>query len=132
MLRALYDGNCVICKSTCENLRALDWLKRIDFVDLHDQADDSERYSILNRESLMREIHVLDSAGVVFAGFAGTRRMLKELPLGFPLWLLLHLPGMNALGKRAYRFIARRRYRINKLLGRRAPDCAAGSCARLP
>lgn len=112
-------------------MRALDWLKRIDFVDLHDGADDSERYPDLSRESLMREIHVLDSAGAVFAGFAGTRRMLKELPLGFPFWLLLQAPGMDALGQRVYRFIARRRYRVNRLLGRRAPDCAAGSCAML-
>lgn len=131
MLTALYDGNCVVCQSTCETLRALDWLKRIDFVDLHESEDGPERYPLLSREVLMREIHVLDRDGAVFAGFAGTRRMLKELPLGFPFWLLLHLPGMEALGMRAYRFIARRRYRINQLLGREAPDCAEGSCGML-
>ena len=131
MLTALYDGKCVICKSTCETLRALDWLQRIDFVDLHAGADATESYPQLNRESLMREIHVLDSEGAVFAGFAGTRRMLKELPLGIPFWLLLQLPGMDGLGQRAYRFIARRRYRVNKLLGRDAPDCAAGNCGTL-
>lgn len=131
MLTALYDGKCVICQSTCGALRALDWLKRIEFVDLHEADDRSERYGHLHHERLMREIHVLDDEGRVYTGFAGTRRMLKEAPLGFPLWLLLQLPGSDALGKRVYRFIARRRYRINALLGNELPDCADGSCTML-
>ena len=74
----------------------------------------------------MSEIHVVDGEGRLYAGFAGTRRMLKELPLGVPLWLLLQLPGTDAIGKRVYRFIARRRYRINALLGNELPECADG------
>ena len=79
----------------------------------------------------MSEIHVLADGNRLYAGFAGTRRMLKEVPLGFPLWLLLQLPGSDALGKRVYRLIARRRYRINALLGKKLPDCADGSCKML-
>lgn len=131
MLTALYDGKCVICQSTCGTLRALDWLNRIEFVDLHEADDRSERYGHLHHERLMREIHVLDDEGRVYAGFAGTRRMLKEAPLGFPLWLLLQLPGSDALGKRVYRLIAHRRYRINALLGAPLPDCADDSCEML-
>lgn len=131
LLTALYDGKCVICQSTCETLRALDWLKRIEFVDLHKADDGRERFSNLNHERLMSEIHVLDAEGRIYAGFAGTRRMLREVPLGFPLWLLLQLPGTDALGRRVYRFIARRRYRINKLLGVELTDCADGSCQML-
>ncbi len=127
MLTALYDGNCVVCRSTCETMRALDWLKRIEFVDLHESDEASERFVDLGHERLMSEIHVLDDGGRLYAGFAGTRRMLRELPLGLPLWLLLQLPGSDALGKRVYRYIARRRYRINALLGKELPDCAKGS-----
>ena len=131
MLTALYDGNCVICRSTCESLRALDWLRRIEFVDLHKADDASERFAEFSSERLLSEIHVLDAEGRLYAGFAGMRRLLKETPLGFPLWLLLQLPGSDALGRRAYRFIARRRYRINRLLGVELPDCADGSCKML-
>ena len=131
MLTALYDGNCVICQSTCETLRGLDWLRRIEFVDLHAGGAAVERYAQLSHERLMSEIHVLDAEGRLYAGFAGMRRMLREVPLGFPLWLLLQLPGMDAVGQRVYRFIARRRYRINKLLGVDLPDCADGSCQLL-
>ena len=131
MLTALYDGNCLVCQSTCETMRALDWLRRIDFVNLHAGGADTERYRHLSHERLMSEIHVLDAEGKLYAGFAGMRRMLKEVPLGFPLWLLLQLPGTDGIGQRVYRFIARRRYRINKLLGVDLPDCADGSCQLL-
>ena len=131
VLTALYDGNCVVCRSTCEAMRALDWRKRIEFVDLHEDVGWRKRCPNLTIEQLMHEIHVIDAESRVYAGFKATRRMLKEAPLGFPLWLLLQLPGMDGLGARAYRFIARRRYRINALLGKELPDCADGSCGML-
>ena len=131
MLTALYDGKCVICRSTCETMRALDWRRRIEFVDLHEADASGEDYRQLNRERLMSEIYVLEAGGRHYAGFAGIRRMLREAPLGFPLWLLLQLPGSDALGQRVYRFIARRRYRVNALLGVELEDCDDGSCAML-
>lgn len=131
MLTAFYDGNCVICQSTCETMRALDWLRRIEFVDLHEGSDMSRLGPELSRERLLSEIHVLDEAGVVYAGFAGARRMLKEAPLGLPLWLLLRLPGMERLGTRAYRAVARRRYRLNKLFGMDLPACDNDNCKML-
>lgn len=112
-------------------MRALDWRRRIEFVDLHQAEAASERDVDLSRRQLMSEIHVLDADGRLYAGFAGLRRMLRELPLGFPLWLLLRLPGSDAIGKRVYRFIARRRYRVNALLGNEVTECADGNCETL-
>ena len=131
MLTALYDGNCVICRSTCEAMRALDWRNRIEFVDLHEGGAWRSRCPHLSHEQLMLEIHVIDGEGEVYAGFDGTRRMLRATPLGKPLWLLLRLPGLDALGARVYRFIARQRYRINALLGKAPPDCADDRCGML-
>ena len=131
MITSIYDGNCVICRSTCNAMRRLDWLKRIEFINLHEDGDWRDRYPTLAFERLMAEIHVVDYDGSIYAGFAGLRRMLREVPLGWPLWLLLQLPGSETIGQRAYRFIARRRYRINALLGNELPDCADGSCKPL-
>ena len=131
MLTALYDGNCLICRSTCDTMRRLDWLKRIEFIDLHEDAAWRGRFPQLALERLMAEIHVVDEAGRVFAGFAGSRRMLREVPLGLPLWLLLQAPGMARAGQRVYRFIARRRYRLNALLGNEGFDCPDGGCEML-
>ncbi len=130
MLAALYDGKCLICRSTCGAMRSLDWLRRIEFIDVHEAAW-QDHYPKLTLERLMAEIHVIDETGQVFAGFAGSRRMLREVPLGAPLWLLLQLPGMERIGRRAYRFIARRRYRVNELLGKAPSDCGDGGCELL-
>lgn len=129
MLTALYDGNCVICQSTCASMRALDWRRRIEFVDLHDRELWHSRYPALRVEDLLGEIHVVDHQGELYSGFRGGRRVLKELPLGMPVWLLLTLPGMDGIGQRAYHFIARRRYRINRIFGKPLPDCVDDSCA---
>lgn len=128
MLTALYDGKCLICQSACKTMRALDWLGRIEFVDLHDSGLWRDCYPQLRIEQLMGEIHVLDPEGKLYSGFKGTRRMLKEVPLGMPLWLLLQLPGMEVIGQRVYRAIAHRRYRINKLFGNDVPDCVNDNC----
>ncbi|MCY4537997.1 MAG: DCC1-like thiol-disulfide oxidoreductase family protein [Chloroflexi bacterium] len=128
MLTALYDGRCIICQSTRGTITALDWRHRVRFIDLHDRDAWQSRFPQLKDADLLGAIHVIDERGAVFAGIDATRRMLRELPLGFPLWLLLLLPGTDTVGKRLYRYIARRRYRINELLGNELPECADGGC----
>jgi predicted DCC family thiol-disulfide oxidoreductase YuxK len=115
---AVFDGQCVICEATERVVRALDWRRRVAFLDLHQTGVVEVRFPWLDPQAAMGQIHVVDERGVVYAGFTGTRRLLRELPLGYPLWLLLHLPGMTWLGQRIYLFVASRRYVINRLVGR--------------
>lgn len=128
MLTAFYDGNCPFCQAACASMRRLDWRKRITFVDLHENEQWQARLADLPRESLLGEIHVIDEAGALYAGFPASRRLLKELPLGWLLCLPLRLPGMDSLGSRAYRFVAQRRYRFSRWLGK-PPACDAERCA---
>lgn len=131
MVTAIFDGHCVICQSTRRTVKALDWLNRVEFVDLHQEHIISERFPAFNHEMLMGQIHVVAQDGL-YAGFDGTRRMLRELPLGWPLWLILQLPGMNWLGPRMYAWIARRRYAVNRFFGVELDDdCVDGVC-KLP
>jgi predicted DCC family thiol-disulfide oxidoreductase YuxK len=123
MIVALYDGYCAICQTTLALITALDWFKRVTFVDLHTPGIET-RYPQFTHEELMGQIHVIDEQGRVFAGFDGTRRLLKAVPLGFPIWLLLQLPGMDRVGIRVYRWIASHRYAINRML--RMPEPPAG------
>lgn len=112
-ITALYDGQCSLCRACCRWLHGLDWRDRIAFTDLH---------TIEAQPALMGEIHVLVGAQRL-TGFDGVRRLLRELPLGMPVWLLLHVPGAAWLGRRAYRLVARNRYRIGGGAG-----CVAGAC----
>jgi len=135
MTVAIYDGRCAICNTTRFIVTRLDWLKRVEFLDLHQRAEVTARFPAISHEQAMGEIHVVDADGKVYAGFKGTRRMLRDLPLGWPLWAILHLPIIgNWLGPWLYRFIARNRYAINRLLGVNldaADDCEDGVC-KLP
>ena len=71
-------------------------------------------------------MHVVAGDGDLLAGFWGMRRLLRDLPLGLPVWLILHLPGMGWLGPKVYNFIARHRYRINRFFG--VEICEDGVC----
>jgi predicted DCC family thiol-disulfide oxidoreductase YuxK len=133
---AIYDGRCVICNTTRRIVRLLDWLNRVEFLDLHNHTEVERRYPQIDHEAAMGQIHVIADGGRVYGGFAGTRRMLRDLPLGLPLWAILHLPIIgNWLGPKLYQLIARNRYTINRLLGidlsKEADDCANGVC-KLP
>ena len=122
----IYDGTCVLCQQTRRMIRALDWLGRVEFLDLHDWEIVSARYPDLDYETAMGQIHVVGADGRLIGGFWGLRRALRELPLGVPFWALLHLPGMNWLGPKVYALVARNRYRINKFFG--VEVCEAGVC----
>ena len=77
---------------------------------------------------MMGEIHVVESSGKVHAGYFGTRRMMRDVPLLFPIWLLTHIPGANWVGQRIYRWVARNRYQINRMFGVELPECVDGVC----
>lgn len=125
MLTALYDGHCVICNTTRRIIRALDWFRQVEFLDLH-LPEAKTRYPHINHEQAMGEIHVIEPSGRIFTGFYGTRRMLRAVPLGVPLWAILRLPIIGDwLGVRVYRFIARHRYAINRWLGVELTDSQA-------
>jgi predicted DCC family thiol-disulfide oxidoreductase YuxK len=125
MTVALFDGQCMICQSTRRVMNALDWGRRIEWLDVHRWSEVERRFPGLDYQTAMGQIHVM-ADGQVFAGFMGTRRLLKDVPLGYPLWLLMQLPGMTWLGAQVYRFIARHRYKINRLFG--MPVCDDGAC----
>ena len=125
---AFYDGMCVICNQTRRIIKSLDWRDQIEWLDVQQWVEVGPKLPGVDYETALGQIHVRDG-GTTYGGFFGTRRMLRALPLTYPLWLLLHLPGMSWIGQRVYRFIARHRYTINRWLG--APVCEDGTC-KLP
>ena len=128
MITALYDGQCVICRCTRRVIVRLDWCQRVEFLDIHDWDTVHRRYPDLDVAAAWGQIHVVTADGRLSGGFLALRSLLRELPLGFPVWLLLHGPGMPWLGARVYRFVARHRYRINRLLGVDLDACENDTC----
>jgi predicted DCC family thiol-disulfide oxidoreductase YuxK len=128
MTTAVYDGRCVICQQTRRIVMALDWFKRVEFLDLNEPDIMRARYPDLDHETVMGQIHVIESNGQMLKGFWGMRRLMRDLPLGLPVWAILHLPGMNWLGPKIYRFVALHRYAINRFFGVELDPCENGTC----
>mgnify|MGYP001237831812 CR=1 FL=1 len=126
MVTAIYDGNCVLCRQSKRMINALDWLRRVEFLDLQKWETVHQRYPDLDWNAAFGQMHTMTANEQMLGGFQGVRRLLRELPLGWPFWLLLHIPGINWLGDQVYQLIARNRYRINQLVG--AEVCENGAC----
>jgi predicted DCC family thiol-disulfide oxidoreductase YuxK len=116
----LYDGNCRFCRSQIALLRRCDPTGKLRYVSLHDPAV-AHDFPELSPESLMREMHVVDTAGHARAGAEAVRYLSRRLPLLWPLAIPLHVPGSLPLWQGLYRFVARHRYRL-------AGRCDEGTC----
>lgn len=122
----LYDGKCIICRQSRNWVRRLDWAKRIELLDAQDDTLVQARFSQFQKEDLLGAIHVVTPDGQILIGFFGVRYLMRFLPL---LWIILpwlYWPGMNWLGPKAYKWVARHRYAINRLVG--APICEDDYC----
>jgi predicted DCC family thiol-disulfide oxidoreductase YuxK len=107
-------------------LRRLDWRHRLEYVDVQDWATVQTRFPALEREAALGQIHVIRPDGQVFTGYEGMRHLARCLPLVAWLYPLLFLPGIRWLGPRVYRWVAARRYQLNRLFG--GPICNNSTC----
>ncbi|HRQ74146.1 MAG TPA: DCC1-like thiol-disulfide oxidoreductase family protein [Phycisphaerales bacterium] len=103
-----YDGRCGLCRRTSRRLRLLDWLGRLDFVDmtLIDPAD-----LPVPPDAAFDGMPMRTSDGRVLVGFHAVRRALTRTPLGLVPGAMLHLPGVSWVGGRVYARVASRRRR---------------------
>jgi predicted DCC family thiol-disulfide oxidoreductase YuxK len=114
----LIDGACSICRRTGAVLKAADALDRLEIAGARDEAQ--LRRLDVDRAAALSEMHLVSASGRVYAGFDAYRRMTLMLPVAWPVAPLLSIPGVRALGRRAYRRVA----------GSRLPvlHCTSASC----
>ena len=88
-------------------LRALDWLGRLEIKDMTALPPAELPVSL---DTAMSGMPMRTRAGQVLVGFSAVRRALAQTA-GAPVAWLLYIPGLNWIGQRAYRIIARNRRR---------------------
>lgn len=109
-LDVLYDGGCGLCTRTVWWLRALDWRRRLRFVDINANWERLEQlYPGVRREACVDEMHVVDADGGVTAGFDGFRTLAWKVPLLVLVAPLLYVPGVPWCGRCVYRYVATHR-----------------------
>jgi predicted DCC family thiol-disulfide oxidoreductase YuxK len=121
----LYDGLCILCQQTQKAVRVFDWLGRVERLNAQDHSAVIARFPELASEDILGEIYVQAPDGRWLVGFFGMRHLAWQIPLGWLVLPILYFPGMNFLGPKMYRWVAKRRYQINKLMGN---DCPDGVC----
>jgi predicted DCC family thiol-disulfide oxidoreductase YuxK len=122
----LYDGNCVFCTKSVQQLHQLDGRNRLAFVSIHEPVV-AERFPDIKFESLMEQMYVIPHHAPEkrYGGAAAIRYLSRRLP---KLWImapLLHVPFSMPLWQFLYRQVAKRRYRLAKQKG---DVCETGTC----
>ena len=117
----VFDGACGFCSRSAVVVRRLDLGRRLRFVDANaDWPSLAAAYPSLDADACLAEMHVVDGAGPaarITAGFYAFRRLAWVLPIAWPLVPLLYVPGVPAIGRRVYRFIALHRSTTCSLAG---------------
>jgi predicted DCC family thiol-disulfide oxidoreductase YuxK len=109
----LYDGLCPFCLKNVSLLKRLDWLGRLRFHDCRDTAGIPANTAHLDPARMIQEMHVLTpDRATAYSGFRAVRWIAGRMPILWPLYPLLFIPGMPRLGQRLYLWIARNRFQL--------------------
>ena len=107
----LFDGGCPMCRRTVRQLRAVDSLGKLQFVD-GTNAEARQHFAPgLSESALLVQMYVVDPRGRRFAGYEAVLEISSVVPLLWPLWLVGRVPGIRSLGHLVYRTIAANRIR---------------------
>lgn len=115
----IYDGDCGICTHTIRLLRYLDWAHRLTFFSNSDPAT-FDKFPDVSLERSREEILVQDPRTGWYGGFQACEWIACRIPL---LWILVPvtlLPGVDILGSKIYKMVARNRHKISSALGLKA------------
>jgi len=118
----LYDAYCPMCRKSVAALKRLDWLHRLGYHNARDVENLPESAVPLDPERMLQEMHLLvPNRRRTYAGYRAFRWIAGRLPLLWPIWPLLFVPGAPWLGQRLYLWVARHRYDL--------VPCQHGACA---
>lgn len=109
----LFDGECPFCRKSIAMVRKLDWLGRLEYQNCRDLEHIPANTAGLSPERMIEEMHLLTpDRRKAHAGFRAVRWIFARLPLMWPVWPLMFIPGIPQVGQKIYLWIARNRFQI--------------------
>jgi predicted DCC family thiol-disulfide oxidoreductase YuxK len=103
-----YDGTCRLCSGIVEKLEQSSQSEKFESVDAaHDELPTS-----ISKKAAMRDVHVVDERGRVYAGADAVLHIIDEYPRWRWVSSIVKLPGMRQLAALGYRVVADNRHRF--------------------
>jgi predicted DCC family thiol-disulfide oxidoreductase YuxK len=107
----LYDGACRFCIRSLRALKRFDSQNRLELVDATDRAGVDQRFPQTRGADFDAAMYAIEGSRV-YRGFDAFRHAMWRLPSLSWLAMLMYLPGIPPLGRRAYDIIARNRHAL--------------------
>ncbi len=104
-----YDDECPICVRTKITLKHFDFLNAVTFKSVQQFGFTHEAFSEIPKETLLYDIHSIDSKNTIRKGVSSYKRAFLYIPILLPLGILLHIPGISHIPERIYRYVASKR-----------------------
>ena len=115
MLHVIYDDQCGFCIRSLKVCRVFDLGRRLRFhgaSQLRCEAGGPDTFPELAHADVENAMFAVAPDRQVTRGFFAVRRLASEVPLLWPLLVLLYFPGSTRLGPRLYAWVARNRRRF--------------------
>lgn len=110
-----YDSACPLCLREIALMRRLDKRRRIEFVDVFDEASNCP----LDRDALLARFHARDEAGRLVWGAAAFAAMWRQIPWLRPLGLIARYRPVSGLLERLYLLFLKLRPALQRAVGGR-------------
>ena len=117
----IYDGECSVCRSAMDWIRARMSPGAFEFLSCHDESL-SARFPFLDKSACLRAAHLILPDGKVLAGEKAAPEVFLRIPAYRWVASLLRAPGGQLFSHFLYRWFARRRHAISSLFFPRNED----------
>lgn len=107
-IEIFYDGTCNLCSGMVERI---DKSSKKESFEARAVSEEQLPHGI-DHEAAMRDVHVVDETGRIYAGAEAVLRILDEYPRLQTLARIGRFPGIKHLLAILYRVVAMTRYRI--------------------
>jgi len=114
----IYDGTCGLCQGGVSWISRRAVAGRFEFLPCQ-AAERRERYPWMSERSCLEAMQLILPDGRVLAGHAAIPEILRRLRGWRWLAGAFRLPGVELFAPRLYAWVARHRYQLSCMLGRR-------------
>ena len=101
-----YDAECPLCVKVVVVIQHIDVFNKISCLSVQEYASKEAALENFSEEELLINIHGVTNKRRVNVGYEAYTHLLKHTIYLYPLALLMTLPGISAIGKKIYQYIA--------------------------